>query len=182
MHTGLRKISLLRSILVGTLGGVAGSWFMCELRNRSKPSAERAGQWPETLSPQEGKASYRVFPKRLSLRADTTVTVASLVSETVLGHELSRPEKRLAGPLVHYVFGAGAGALYGALIRKFPTLAKGFGTLYGGLVWLAADEVALPALGVSKSPLEIPVRRQAGMLGLHLAYGFALNRIHRLAA
>lgn len=154
---------------------------MCALLNRSKSSAERARQTPETLSPQEGKASFRVFPKRLSLRDDTTVTVASLASEGIFGHRLTKKEKKLAGPLVHYAFGAGTGALYGALVRKFPALSHASGALFGALVWVAADEVVLPVTRLAKTPAELPVRRQLGMLGLHLAYGVSVDRIRRWA-
>lgn len=159
-----------------------GSWVMCELRNRSKSKAERARLSPETLSPQEGKASFKVWPRRLSLRADTTVTAASIVSETLFGHELSRAEKKLAGPAVHYLFGTTAGACYGLLAARFPKTRTANGLGYGAAVWLLADEVTLPFLSLARGPIEMPWRKQAGMLGLHLAFGLVVEKIYHAVA
>jgi hypothetical protein len=55
---------------------------------------------------------------------DATVKTANKISSEVFNHELSAEEKKTAGPLVHYLYGSGIGAVYGGLSQKFePTKA-----------------------------------------------------------
>ena len=49
---------------------------------------------------------------------DTTVRTASAISEEIFDHKLTRIEKKIAGPAVHYGLGTGVGGLYGAGSRN----------------------------------------------------------------
>jgi putative membrane protein len=51
---------------------------------------------------------------------DSTVKTASAISEGVFRHALTEDEKKVAGPAVHYAFGAGVGGVYGALAEMAP--------------------------------------------------------------
>ena len=84
---------------------------------------------------------------------------------------LSPDEKEPAGSLVHYLFGAAAGGVYGMLAEKTPAAWIGFGTLFGSVLWFLADEVAVPALHLSKSPREYPLSTHSSALASHLVYG-----------
>jgi len=64
-------------------------------------------------------------------REDAIVNTAQRISSALLGHELSTKESEMAGPLVHYTYGAGIGAVYGCLAQKKQTITLGFGTAYG---------------------------------------------------
>jgi hypothetical protein len=81
----------------------------------------------------------------------------------MLGHQLSAEEEKTAGPLVHYVYGTGIGALYGGLAQKHETIKLGFGVAYGAAAWARGDEIAVPALGLGgryrwyQLPLSAPV-------------------------
>src|SRR5207237_6053186 len=79
---------------------------------------------------------------------DATIKTAKRISSKLLGHELSEEEKKAAGPLVHYAYGTGIGALYGSLAQKYETPRLGFGSAYGAAAWALGDEVAVPALGL----------------------------------
>ncbi len=52
---------------------------------------------------------------------DATVKMAELLSQEVLHRQLSRDEKKKAGPVVHYVYGALAGGLYGLAAGGGPS-------------------------------------------------------------
>jgi len=99
----------------------------------------------------------------------------------MLGHQLSAEEEKTAGPLVHYVYGTGIGALYGGLAQKHETITLGFGVAYGAAAWALGDEIAVPALGLGKKPTEVPVSQQLQFLAAHLVYGITLEGVRRLA-
>jgi len=110
---------------------------------------------------------------------DATVKTASAVSESVIGRELTEKEKRTAGPAVHYAFGATMGAVYGVLSAIAPAAAAGWGLPFGTALWLAADEVAVPVLGLSKAPTEYPASTHASALASHLVYGLSVDLVRR---
>lgn len=109
---------------------------------------------------------------------NATVKTAERISE-VFGHHLSPDEKEAAGPAVHYAFGTAMGALYGALAELSPKVAVGAGVPFGAAVWLGADEVALPAFGLSKKPTEYPPSVHASALAAHAVYGLTTELVRR---
>jgi len=72
-----------------------------------------------------------------------------------------------------------SGAIYGAVSEVLPLATAGFGTLFGTAVWLAADEVAVPALGLGPTPVELPLSHHAQYLGGHLIYGAITDAVRR---
>ena len=111
---------------------------------------------------------------------DATVKTAQRISSAVACHELSAEEKKVAGPLVHYAYGTGIGALYGGLAQKFENATSGFGAAYGAAAWALGDEIAVPALGLGKKPTETPASQHLQLLAAHLVYGITLEGIRRL--
>ena len=93
---------------------------------------------------------------------------------------MTRREKEIAGPAVHYAFGATMGAMYGVLAEVAPAVSAGWGMPFGTALWLAADEVAVPALGLSKSPTEYPASTHASALASHLVYGLSVDLVRRV--
>src|SRR5687768_7794340 len=62
------------------------------------------------------------------------------------------PARQKAAPLMHYAMGAISGAAYGRSAERTGLPAFGAGLPFGAAVWIAADEVAMPLLGLSKLP------------------------------
>src|SRR5207253_4609551 len=90
-------------IASGVIGGLAASWIMPKfpfLLSRAFGHSD----------PHEGQGK------------DATVRTAQRISSAMLGHQLSAEEEKTAGPLVHYVYGTGIGALYGGLAQKHETI------------------------------------------------------------
>ncbi len=110
---------------------------------------------------------------------DATVKAASAISEGVFDHKLTKKEKKVAGPAVHFAFGTATGAFYGALAEVAPLVGVGAGLPFGAIFWLAADEAAVPALGLSKSPTEYPLSTHANALASHLVYGLTTDLVRR---
>lgn len=158
-----RKTPAWKNVMLGIAGGLAGSWVMNRSQEAmakvSKPAANGSGEQP----PAE----------------PATIRTADKLAETVTGTPLPENKKKLADPVVHYAFGALVGGIYGGLISKAPLITLGAGTLYGAAVWLLADEIAVPALGLSGPPRQYPVSKHLQALGAHLAYGLAAESVRR---
>ena len=105
------------------------------------------------------------------------VAVMDVLSRTFFHHHLSEREKKIAGPAAHLMFGVATGAAYGMLAETSPALRAGFGMAYGSAVWLAADEVGLPMLGLVDPPNVQPARVQAQAFGMHLLFGATLEAV-----
>jgi hypothetical protein len=128
--------------------------------------------WSKAQEPSNGETQ--------SEDESATVKAAEMLSHAVLRHPMSAQEKKIAGPLMHYAFGAVIGAAYGVLQSEVPMISRGAGTLYGTLVWAVADEVVVPALGLARPPQDYPPNVHARALAAHLVYGVALYGFDRV--
>jgi putative membrane protein len=108
-----------------------------------------------------------------------TMQAASALARPIIGRRLTEHEKEVGGPIVHYLFGAAAGAVYGAVAEVDSSVTIGGGIGYGFTVWLIADEVGMHAAGFASSPAEYPLSRHAATLGTHLVFGVTLEAIRR---
>ncbi len=167
MYISRRKRKLLKSVAAGALGGLAASFVMNQFQALWSKTAKRVSNngADEKTSPSEDE--------------DATIKIARRISRTIAGHELSEDDKKWAGPVVHYAFGTLIGAAYGALAETAPAFRSGFGAAYGGMVWLGADEVAVPALRLSRPALESPLSSHAEALASHIVYGVTTDLARR---
>jgi len=110
---------------------------------------------------------------------DATVQAASAMSQEMLHRDLDAGEKRVAGPLVHYIVGSTMGALYGAFAELFPGAARGSGVPFATAVWVGADEIAVPAFGLAKPPREQDATKHSSAFASHVVYGFTADFIRR---
>jgi hypothetical protein len=110
---------------------------------------------------------------------DPTEKIAGAVSERVLNRSLTESEKEPAGAIVHYVFGIASGGLYGALAEVAPVVTIGAGLPFGAVFWLTADEIVVPALGLSEKPTEYPPSAHAYSFFSHLVYALTAEAVRR---
>ena len=117
-----------------------------------------------------GKHDARDWQER-SEGQNSNELAAQAVGRRVIGRPLTRPELRVAAPLVHYSFGTAVGALYGAYAerQRRPRLLQGVG--FGTTLWIVADEVAMPVIGLSRPTTERPVEMHLQAFAAHLVYG-----------
>lgn len=163
--------------LAGALGGIAGSWMMVRFNHLVGGVEAREGQPPQqhyrdSAAPNEHDGTISDEPG--------SVQTAEIVGEKLLGRELAQWEKRAAGPIFHYGFGAVAGAIYGVMAERSPDTARGFGMPFGATVWATANEIGLPLAGLAAPPTRYPLSRHVTALGTHLVFGLTTECVRRL--
>jgi hypothetical protein len=113
---------------------------------------------------------------------DATMKAADKLSRDLLDQPLTKEQKKQAGPVVHYVFGSAMGALYGIASELLPDVAtRGFGTVFGATLFVVADEIAVPMLGLADKPTETPLSSHVYGLVSHLVYGATTEGVRRAA-
>jgi hypothetical protein len=147
----------------GALGGLLGAWSMNQFQAGLK-KLEAKNQSPQG-----------------SGEEPATVKAGEQIAVTLTGKQLTPPQKKAAEPLVHYGFGTLVGAAYGAIAAKAPVTKAGAGAVYGAAVWLLADEMGVPAAGLSKPPQEVPFTKHLAALASHLIYGLTIEGVRRVA-
>ncbi|MGI8469164.1 MAG: DUF1440 domain-containing protein [Pyrinomonadaceae bacterium] len=107
------------------------------------------------------------------------VKAAKKISKDVFDHRLTESEKKPAGEAMHYAMGATSGLIYGIASEVAPETTIGAGLPFGAAVWLIADEVVVPALGLSKPVTEFPLSTHVSALSAHLVYGLTTDLVRR---
>ena len=173
MYEIRKKPRIARSVLVGLIAGVAGSWMM----NRFQ------GVWMTVSSTDDAKEEEHAREDSQVTNEDeddATVKAASAISEGLLDHRLTRAEKKIAGSAVHYAVGGLGGIVYCLASEFFPEVSRGFGLPYGTAFWLVVDEGMVPLLGLSKGATEYPLSTHAYALASHLVFGATAEGTRRL--
>jgi putative membrane protein len=173
---------MIKGTVAGMIGGLAGAWAMNRFQAGVK-SLSACCAPTENSDSQSESGQGAPHPKSESSRsqdAATTVKLAEAISRTVFDHPLSRSEKKVAAPMVHYGYGAMAGGVYGAVAEAAPIVTECAGAGYGTVLWLLGDEVAVPMLGLSKSPQKYPVSTHLSAAASHVVYGLALEFTRRM--
>ena len=113
---------------------------------------------------------------------DASVDVGTAAFRTVAGYTPGHETRQWLGTAAHYAFSAAVGANYLLASERAPELRRGYGTVYGSLVWATAEETAAPALGLSKPADRVPLGAHAHELAAHRVYGATLEGCRRLAS
>lgn len=166
---------LIRGAVAGMVAGAVAALVMNQFQNLL--STLTPGDEGEQLS--EGEGGPKPEQKASNEDEPATTKAAEAISQRLLHHDLSREEKKVAGPVMHYGFGATMGGLYGVAAEAAPAVRTGGGTAYGAAVWLAADEVAVPALGLGPPPTQTQMSTHMFALASHLVYGLTLEMVRR---
>jgi hypothetical protein len=179
MHDQNQDGSILKGVVVGLASGFVASWTMNQFQAAWMKLATNSekSHGAQSMQPTEGSTGDESQDGKE--QDDATVETAKVISRNVLGRELKESEKEPAGTAVHYAFGTLTGGLYGALAEVSPQVTMGAGLPFGAAFWLAADEVAVPILGLSKGPTEYPPSTHAYALASHLVYGMTAELSRR---
>src|SRR5438874_9422364 len=173
MSSNQKKPKIWRGILVGLIAGLAASWTMDRFQDVwlavSTPDDSQKKE-DETDPSEDGGES----------QDDATVKAASAISEGLFEHKLTKAEKKIAGPAVHYAVGATSGIVYGIASEFLPEVTMGFGLPYGIAVWIVVDEGAVPLLRLSKPPTAYPASTHIYALASHLVFGVTAEGVRRL--
>lgn len=163
--------AMFKAIVSGALGGLVGTWAMSEAQRAWTRAVD--GDAPASAG---GKHDARDWQER-SEHQNSNEIAAQALARCLIGRRLTGQELRFAAPLMHYSFGVTAGALYGVYAEWRRTEASGAG--FGTTVWLAADEIAMPALGLSDPTTRRPLEMHLQSLVAHLVYGAVTEAARR---
>ena len=169
-----RTNRIVHGALAGALGGLAGTWAMSEAQRLWTYAAE--GRAPGSSG---GKHDARDWQERSELRNANEIA-AQRVAKTVVGRCLTEHELAVAAPAVHYAFGTALGALYGGAVEVFAGSRTLGASAYGAGVWLVADEIGMPVLGLSNSPATRTMEQHAQSLMSHVVFAYTTELV-RLA-
>src|ERR1700676_4073369 len=165
------EANILKGMLTGAVGGLVASWTMNEFQKVWSTAEKQITG---------GKQGQQGDQKSSDDAEDATMKTADRISEVLQGRHLTRDEKKKAGPVVHYAFGAIMGAVYGASVEVNPAANAMAGIPFGAILFAAADEVALPALGLSDKPAAYPLSTHLYGLVSHAVYGATTETVRRL--
>jgi putative membrane protein len=164
---------MVKGLVAGIAGGLLASLVMEQFQ--ALWSKASAAIWRS----RQGGGTDRKSKRNRRKPEPATVKAAESISENVFGRKLPKSRKRLAGEAVHYAMGATSGAIYGAFAEASPVATVGDGLAFGTAVWLLADEVSVPALGLSKPPTKIPLSSHVYAFLSHLVYGWTTEMVRR---
>src|SRR5436190_14119886 len=173
MSSNQKQPKIWRGILVGLVAGLAASWMMDRFQDA----------WIAVSPPDDSKKKKdQTDPSedRGESQDDATVKAASAISEALFEHKLTKAEKKIAGPAVHYSVGATSGIVYGIASEFLPEVTVGFGLPYGTAFWLVVDEGAVPLLRLSKPPTAYPASTHIYALASHLVFGATAEGVRRV--
>lgn len=142
--------SLAKGFLAGFVGGLAGAGV--------KLLAEMA------------------FPPRVQGQTPPPVVLA----ENVAGHGLPESQRKVAQQSIHWVFGALAGGVYGALVELEPSLSAWHGAAFGITLNRITHEGLLPRLGLAAPTGEQPTQERISEWVTHAAYGVGTDTVRRV--
>src|SRR4051812_11122650 len=168
---------MLKGAVAGAVAGLAAGYAMV-LFQKAWSSAEKkfSGKDEKNLNKNVPEHREHKPGENEEQNDDATIKTAQAVAD-VFDHRLAKQEKKVAGPAVHYAFAAGMGAVYGALAEVMDMTTLGFGTAFGAAVFVGADEIAVPALGLSDMPSQYALSKHFYGLVSHLVYGAATETV-----
>jgi hypothetical protein len=163
--------------LPSILGGILGTAAMATshlLWNRLAPVP------PSLRQKRDRRAGIGPFhaqpsPRSHSRRFSAGEKLVESTSRTLVGQSPDPDTRERLSSLSHYAFGAAAGLLYSSLAKRHPVVTLGHGAAYGLAVWILAEELLMPALGLTQPPQDSPPEEHAYVAFGHLAYGLTLE-------
>jgi hypothetical protein len=173
-----------KGAVAGVAGGLAASYAMTKFLALSEKASEireaREHDAPHNPQHSTDRGEAESARRKHEEDEDATVKAASRISEGLFHHKLTKKQKKVAGPAVHYAFGGLTGGIYGALAELAPRVTRGAGLPFGTVVWLGADEIGIPALKLADPPLEHPPAVHARAFAAHVVYGLTTEAVRLL--
>lgn len=177
-----RRPNVFRGVVTGVAAGIAATLIMDQFQKLSSAGQKAADKQIRLALDEPEEAINRDHQQQAEQAAkqeDSTEKVARKIAAAA-GKDLPEANKKKAGQAVHYAFGTLMGAIYGVSAELVPEVTTGGGTAYGTLLFLAADEVAVPAFQLSPPPTETAPTDHLQHWAAHVVYGGSLELIRSL--
>lgn len=174
--------SVARGIVTGLIAGISATLIMDQffkLAGSSQKAIEKHQKLAEGKSLHQIDQELQRKEQQAAEQEDSTEIVARKIAETA-GKSLDKDEKKTAGQVVHYAFGTLMGVVYCVTAEILPEASAGGGAGFGTLLFLGADEVAVPALRLAPKPSETAPFDHLQHWAAHVVYGGSLELIRSL--
>ena len=174
--------SVLRGLVTGAAAGIAATLIMDQFQKLSSASQKAA---EKQLKLAHGESPWQVAHEQVQQQQQaaqqegSTEKVARKLAEAT-GNQLDNDSKKSAGQAVHYTFGTLMGVVYGISAELLPETTTGAGTAFGTLLFLAADEIAVPSFQLSPPPTRTPPTDHLQHWAAHVVYGASLELVRSL--
>ncbi len=176
------KPSIFRGLVTGIAAGIAATLVMdqfLKLSTAGQKSLEKQKKLAEHESPwQIAHEQVQKEQKEAEQEGSTEIVARKLAEAT--GSHLASDQKKKAGQAVHYTFGTLMGVVYAVSAELIPEVTTGSGTAFGTLLFLSADEVAVPAFQLAPSPADTPTFDHLQHWAAHVVYGGSLELVRNL--
>lgn len=164
---------IVKGAFAGALGGLAGTYAMNHFQR----------WWSHTVHGVEpvsaaGRHDARDW-QELAEGQNSNEIAAQTTAVHTIGRPLDRGELKVGATAVHFGFGAAMGGLYGALYEISPATRKMGGAAFGTTVWAAADEMAMPMLGLSGPTTQRAPERHVHAFAAHIVFGVTTEIVRR---
>lgn len=165
---------VVKGVVAGVAAGLVATWTMSEFQ--ALWSRVVHGSEPVSAG---GRHDARDWQERNEDQNANEVAAQKIAAQTI-ARPLTDDELRVAAPAVHYSFGAVMGGLYGGLAEVAPApTSAATGAAFGTLLWIGADEIAVPTLGLSKPSATYPFEAHLQAWAAHLVYGVTTELVRR---
>ena len=174
--------SVVRGIVTGLAAGIAATLVMDQFQKLSSAS-QKAAQKQIKLAEGESEweiAHEQVQAEQQAARKEGSTEIIARKAAEITGRSLEKEDKKNAGQAVHYTFGTLMGVLYCVSSELLPEVTTGAGTAFGTLLFLGADEVAVPAFRLAPPPTQTPANDHLQHWAAHVVYGGSLELFRSL--
>jgi putative membrane protein len=164
---------MIQGLLAGAVGGLVGTWAMSKSQRLWTNAVD--DHVPQSAGDEHDARDWQ----ERSEGQNSNELAAQALAKTLLGRHLTCDELRIAAPVVHYTFGACVGALYGACADRLRNHRTAAGIALGTTLWLTADEIAMPLLGLSEPTSRRPFEMHLQSFAAHLVYGLTAEAVRK---
>ncbi len=170
-----------KAALAGAMAGLAGAWAMSAFSAGWEKLLPASAGRPQPWTVNIGKAQQRHRPPMHASQQewDTTLNTATAVARKLVHWPLSLRQRERAAVAVHYAVGATFGAFYSVAREYVPQVASGGGAPFGMAVFVLAQEIEMPRMGLSKPAGQYSLAMHANSLGEHVVWGITTELVGR---
>lgn len=177
-----RNPSLLRALIVGATAGIAATLIMDQFQKLSA-TGQKAVEKQRKLA--DGESPWLIAHEQAQHQQEeaqqegSTEKVARTLAEAT-GQHIPPDSRKQAGQAVHYSFGTLMGIAYSVTAEFVPEISSGGGTAFGTMLFLGADEIAVPALHLAPPPSTTAPTDHLQHWAAHVVYGGSLELLRGL--
>jgi len=167
--------SVLRGVVTGAAAGIAATLIMDQFLKLTS-AGQKAVEKKVKLA--QGESPWQIAHEQVQQEQQAEIVARKIAKAT--GKTLDRDQKKAAGQAVHYIFGTLMGVVYSVSAELVPEVKTASGTAFGTLLFLGADEVAVPALQLAPAPTDTPAPDHLQHWAAHVVYGGSLELVRSL--